>query len=58
MSDMMEALKGKKTYLVAIIASAGLFCEMAGIATMPQGFYEFLGFGGLAAVRAGMKNKK
>ena len=54
----MEALKGKKTYLVAIIASAGLFCEMAGIATMPQGFYEFLGFGGLAAVRAGMKNKK
>ena len=54
---MMNALKGKKTYLVAIVAVGGLFCEMMGFASMPSNFYEILGFGGLAAVRAGMKNK-
>lgn len=58
MGDMMEALKGKKTYLVAIVAVGGLFCEMMGFASMPNNFYEILGFGGLASVRAGMKNNK
>ena len=57
MNDMINALKGKKTYLVAIVAVSGLFCEMMGFASMPSNFYEILGFGGLAAVRAGMKNK-
>ena len=57
MSDMINALKGKKTYLVAGVAVSGLFCEMMGFASMPSNFYEILGFGGLAAVRAGMKNK-
>ena len=57
MSDMINALKGKKTYLVAVVAVSGLFCKMMGFASMPSNFYEILGFGGLAAVRAGMKNK-
>ena len=57
MSDIINVLKGKKTYLVAVIAVGGLFCEMMGFASMPSNFYEILGFGGLAAVRAGMKNK-
>ena len=57
MSDMINALKGKKTYLVAVVAVSGLFCEMMGFASMPSNFYEILGFGGLAAVRAGMKSK-
>ena len=57
MSDMINALKGKKTYLVAVVAVSGLFCEMMGFASMPSNFYEILGFGGLPAVRAGMKNK-
>ena len=57
MNDMINALKGKKTYLVAVVAVSGLFCEMMGFASMPSNFYEILGFGGLAAVRAGMKSK-
>jgi len=57
MENIMNALKGKKTYLVAVVAVSGLFCEMMGFASMPSNFYEILGFGGLAAVRAGMKNK-
>ena len=57
MNDMINALKGKKTYLVAIVAVSGLCCEMMGFASMPNNFYEILGFGGLATVRAGMKNK-
>lgn len=55
---MMMAFQGKKTYLVAIVAVGGLFCEMMGFAKMPEHFYEILGFGGLASIRAGMKNKK
>lgn len=58
MKDMMMAFQGKKTYLVAIVAVGGLFCEMMGFAKMPEHFYEILGFGGLASIRAGMKNKK
>ena len=54
----MEALKGKKTYLVAMVAIGGLFCEMMGWAVMPKYFYEMLGFGGMASIRAGMKSKK
>ena len=57
MNDMMNALKGKKTYLVAIVAVSGLFCEMMGFAKLPEMFYQILGFSGLAAVRAGMKSK-
>ena len=57
MSDMINALKGKKTYLVAIVAVSGLFCEMMGFAKLPEMFYQILGFSGLAAVRAGMKSK-
>ena len=57
MENIMNVLKGKKTYLVAVVAVSGLFCEMMGFASMPRNFYEILGFGGLAAVRAGMKNK-
>jgi len=58
MEDVMEALKGKKTYLVAMVAIGGLFCEMMGWAVMPKYFYEMLGFSGMASIRAGMKNKK
>ena len=57
MNDMINALKCKKTYLVAIVAVSGVVCEMMGFASMPNNFYEILGFGGLATVRAGMKNK-
>ena len=54
MSDIMSAMKGKKTYILAIVAVGSLACEMMGFANMPTGWYEMLGFGSFVTLRHGM----
>tara|TARA_B100000029_G_scaffold115085_2_gene107547 strand:- start:14520 stop:14726 length:207 start_codon:yes stop_codon:yes gene_type:complete len=55
MDDIMSAMKGKKTYLLAIVAVGSLVCEMMNFAKMPEGWYEMLGFGSFVTIRHGMK---
>ena len=54
MSDIMEAMKGKKTYILAMVAIGSLVCEMMNFAKMPVGWYEMLGFGSFVTIRHGM----
>ena len=58
MGDIMMALRGKKTMLLSFVAVSSLFCELQGWWVAPQEWYMILGFGGMAAVRAGMDNSK
>ena len=54
MNEIMAGFKGKKTFILSFVAVASLFCEMNGWWIAPQEWYMMLGFGGMAAVRAGM----
>jgi hypothetical protein len=55
MKNMIEYLRGKKTYLVALLG--GLYAALIGLGVVPN--YEcvwgLLGAGGLAFLRAGVK---
>ena len=51
----MDFLKGKKTYVLAVVAVGSFFCEMMGWSEFPKEWYGMLGFGSLATMRHGMK---
>lgn len=53
---LLEFLKGKKTYLVALAVAVVTFCEAMGWVThaTSEVLYGVLGAGGLAALRHGM----
>jgi len=51
----MKFLKGKKTYLIAVIAAVALFGQLAGLWEVPAELWQGLGIGGLATLRAGVK---
>jgi len=57
---MFEALKGKKTYLVAAAGAVVTGLYFAGIidAKLAEILLGFLGFTGLATLRAGVDNSK
>jgi hypothetical protein len=54
MNDILAGFKVKKTFILSLVAVSSLFCEMNGWWIAPQEWYMMLGFGGMAAVRAGM----
>ena len=57
MSNLREMLKGKKTYALAFLGALLTFAHLMG--WLDMGAYNqlmaLLGFGGLAALRAGVK---
>lgn len=55
---MQEFLKGKKTYLIAAAGAVATGVYLLGFVDTDTyvGIMGFLGFGGFAALRAGIKN--
>jgi hypothetical protein len=54
MDKLLAFLKGKKSYLVALIAAGLAFCSAMGI-VVPEWVIQLLAACGLAAVRAAIK---
>ena len=55
MQQLLTLLEGKKTYVVAIIAAAYLFGGTLNWWPVDERIMGILGFGGLAALRSGIK---
>jgi hypothetical protein len=59
MNDLIETLKGKKTYFLAGIGAIVTFLYFLGVIdqAMYIGILGLLGFGSAASIRAGMKER-
>ena len=56
MKKFLDFLKGKKTYIVALVVGAGAAATALGY-TVPEWVYGILGALGLTTLRAGVKKK-
>ncbi len=55
--NILAWLKGKKTYIIALVAAALTFCDYAGVA-IPEQVYVILGALGLVTLRAGLEKSR
>lgn len=57
MGKFMKAIEGKKTYIFAALGAVVQGCVFAGVLTQEQAnpILGFLGFGGIASLRAAVK---